>query len=272
MVNWLISAEQLADCYRRQDVLVVDCRFSLADTGEGERSYREAHIGGAHYMHLDRNMSAAKGAHGGRHPLPDLEQFAATLSKMGANQDTLIVAYDSHRFAFAARLWWLLRHIGHDNVRILDGGYGAWCNAGFAVDAQPPTAIPGNIRVEKNAPMVVGIDYVKAIRSEARSVLIDSRERERFLGLSEPIDPVAGHIEGAVNFPWQQVTDETGKFKPVNEQHHRLSNIASREEIIVYCGSGVTACVNLLALAAIGREDCKLYAGGWSDWCSYLPQ
>jgi thiosulfate/3-mercaptopyruvate sulfurtransferase len=266
-----MSVEELASSYRNTDV-VVDCRFSLQDTGLGARQYAEGHIPGSHYADLDRDLSGPRGSHGGRHPLPAIDALAATFAGWGIDSDppTRIVVYDDSRFAFAARLWWLLRYCGHDNVRVLDGGFRAWVEAGLSVDRQVPAARRGNFVAQPRPSMVVDREQVIGLRGRSGHRLIDSREQPRFLGLEEPIDPHAGHIEGALNYPWQQVADERGRFAAQGAQQARWGDTLAAEDLVVYCGSGVTACVNLLSLAELGRDDARLYAGSWSDWCSYF--
>lgn len=270
MSRWLISAEELARCHRDPDVVVADCRFTLADPGAGEARYRAGHIPGSHYLHLDRDLSGPRGAHGGRHPLPAPEAFAARLAALGVNSapPSLVVAYDDSRFAFAARLWWLLRYCGHDRVRVLDGGFGAWCAAGLPVATAAPVPRRGRFTLQLRPALALDRAAVLALRGSA-AVLVDAREERRYLGLEEPIDPVAGHIPGAVNVPWPGASDAEGRLLPAAAQRARFGAVADAAEIAVYCGSGVTACVDLLALAEIGRDDARLYAGSWSDWCSY---
>lgn len=273
-MRWLITAEELHACYRRPDVVVADCRFALADPAAGEREYWAGHIPGSHYLHLDRDLSGARGIHGGRHPLPAPTAFAATMAAIGVDSvpPSLVVAYDDSRFAFASRLWWLLRYHGHERVRVLDGGWRAWREAGLPVATEPPPAPPpARFTPALRPELVMTFAEVKDLRGRDGTALIDSREERRFLGLEEPIDPVAGHIDGALNHPWQQVSDEKGRFRGAAEQRERWGALMERPELAVYCGSGVTACVNLLSLAELGREDARLYAGSWSDWCSYLP-
>lgn len=268
----LISVQALAQCHENEDVLVMDCRFALADPAAGESHYRASHIPGSFYLHLDRDLSGEKGPHGGRHPLPTPEAFTATLSALGVNSEppTLVVAYDDSGFAFAARLWWLLRYFGHDRVKVLDGGFHAWREAGLPESAAPPKlAGPGNFVARPRPERVVDARQVEAARGQPGVALIDSREAPRFLGLEEPIDPVAGHIQGALNYPWREASRADGTLRSPDEQRGRWGEAAREQDIIVYCGSGVTACVNLLSLAEIGRDDAKLYAGSWSDWCSY---
>lgn len=274
MSSPLISIEELASCYCDADVRVFDCRFALADTLEGERLYARDHIPGALYLHLDRDLSGAKGQHGGRHPLPDAADLQQRLRQAGVNSApaTKVVVYDDSRMAFAARAWWLLRYLGHDRVQVLDGGLKAWRAAGLPLSDTVIRPAQGNFLAVPRLEQVVDINTVKTIPHTVGAVLIDSRERDRYLGKSEPIDPVAGHIAGAVNYPWQDVTDANGIFQHESAQRQRWGEQLQAEELVVYCGSGVTACVNLLSLSALGRDDARLYAGSWSDWCSYLAQ
>ena len=189
---------------------------------------------------------------------------------MGINSDSSIVLYDDSRFAFAARLWWLLRYYGHQQVSVLDGGYSAWVKAGYPVTAElPQPTAPGNFQPHIQTAEIVDIATVRAIQTSPNHLLIDSREVDRYLGKIEPIDPIAGHIPGAVNYPWQDVTTAEGFVLPVEQQQQRWAGINPSVEPIVYCGSGVTACVNLLSLQIAGITGAKLYPGSWSDWCSY---
>ncbi len=190
---------------------------------------------------------------------------------MGVNfQETLVVAYDDSRLAFAARLWWLLRYLGHDRVAVLDGGFTGWQKAGYPVTAEVPVAKRGNFAPQLRPERVVDIEYVRSRKDLEGVALVDSREPERYRGEREPIDPIAGHIPAAVNYPWQEVTDAQGNVRPASEQKQRWKDLEGAEEIMVYCGSGVTACVNLLSLEIAGIPTGKLYAGSWSDWCSYM--
>lgn len=269
---FIVSAQYLSTHLDDPQVVIVDCRFSLAEPELGHQQYQISHIRGADYLDLNKDLSAPVERHGGRHPLPNLSELAKKLAAIGVNfQETLVVAYDDSRFGFAARLWWLLRYMGHDKVALLDGGWRAWQSAGYPVtDALPPTPQPGNFVPQLHSDWVVNIDEVKVRKGLPGVVLVDSRESDRYAGKREPIDPIAGHIPGAINSPWQDVTDAQGYLRSMPEQKQRWVDVEHSKEVLVYCGSGVTACVNLLSLELAGIRIGKLYAGGWSDWCSYL--
>lgn len=268
--DFLVSPQWLAEHLDDPLLVIVDCRFSLADPELGQQQYTANHIPGAFYLDLNRDLSSPVGRHGGRHPLPDPLKLANTLAATGINsQETFVVAYDDSKFAFASRLWWLLRYLGHDRVAVLDGGFTGWQAAGYPVTAEVPVPKPAAFVPVPQQERVVDIEYVKAHKDLPGVLLVDSREPDRYNGLREPIDPIAGHIPGAVNYPWQAVTDDQGRGLSASEQKRRWVEGTQAKEIIVYCGSGVTACVNLLSLEMAGIPTGKLYAGSWSDWCSY---
>lgn len=248
---------------------IFDCRFSLADPCEGRTLYQQGHVAGAHYLDLNCDLAAPVEKHGGRHPLPDPAVFAATLAACGVGPDSEVVAYDDSRLAFAARLWWLMRALGYRPPRLLNGGYRGFLEAG----GQPDTRPPGSQAIVP-APITHFHGYcdIEGLRdAHARgALLIDSREPGRYAGLEEPIDPLAGHIPGAINRPWQGVTDGNGAVLDAAGQRAHWGDLPEAEQLVVYCGSGVTACVNLFSLALLGRDDAMLYAGSWSDWCSYV--
>jgi thiosulfate/3-mercaptopyruvate sulfurtransferase len=247
----------------------VDCRFRLGNPDWGRQQYRESHIAGACYLDLERDLSSPIGRHGGRHPLPEPEELAQKLAAVGITiGETLVVAYDDSRLAFAARLWWLLGYLGHREAAVLDGGWAGWKAGGCPVAAALPSPKPGKFSPKLQKDWIVSIDRVKASQDSPSVLLLDSREGERYRGEREPIDPLAGHIPGAVNFPWTRVTDGDGYLGA--GQGQLWADLPAAAEIIAYCGSGVTACVNLLSLKLAGIEKAKLYPGGWSDWCSYL--
>ncbi len=251
------------------DTRIVDCRFSLLDPEQGLADYRAGHIPGASYMHLNRDMSGPTGPRGGRHPLPEPAVFANTLADHGIGRDTPVLAYDDSAFAFASRLWWMMRALGYRAPRLLNGGYQAWLALGNKPETGDARAAP--VAVDTPAGWSGYLDRDAVIEAQAANAqLVDSRETKRYHGLGEPIDPVAGHIPGAVNRPWQGVTDDAGKVLPRDDLRDHFGDLLERESLVVYCGSGVTACVNLFGLALLGRDDPALYPGSWSDWCSYL--
>lgn len=265
-----VSAAWLHEHLNDPQVAIADCRFSLADPELGRQQYQASHIPGAYYLDLNRDLSSPVEQHGGRHPLPNPRHLADKLSAMGVDSQTLVVAYDASRFAFAARLWWLLRYLGHNSVAVLDGGFKGWSSNGYALTDAMPNRTPSSFVPQLQQQQVVDIEVVKALKNRPEVVLVDSRESDRYLGIQELIDPVAGHISGAINYPWQEVSDTQGYLLPADSQRQRWEKLQQAEEILVYCGSGVTACVNLLSLEIAGIPTGKLYAGSWSDWCSYL--
>jgi thiosulfate/3-mercaptopyruvate sulfurtransferase len=271
----LISPPQLAQALEHSPLQVVDCRFQLSDPAWGYEQYLQGHIPGAVYLHLDRDLSSPIGRHGGRHPLPEPSQLVKTLAKMGITLgETWVVAYDDSRFAFASRLWWLLRYLGHERVSLLDGGWQAWQAAGLAIASGlgEVSSIPivNDFVPTVQSDWLVDWETMQTKLNSPGTVLVDSRERDRYEGKREPIDPIAGHIEGAICLPWQEVTTPDGYCQSPAILRQRWQEQEKAEEIIVYCGSGVTACVNLFSRAIAGLPMAKLYPGGWSDWCSYL--
>lgn len=265
----LISATELHHKIDDPLLVLVDCRFDLSNPDAGRLAFEAGHIPGAHYLDLNRDLSAPATKHGGRHPLPSIRTFEQTLRTLGAGTDSEFVLYDSSRGAYACRLWWMLTHAGIDKVRILDGGYNAWLAAGFTLaHGTTPSPLMGNIRLSARFDDLWTREQLLAVKP----TLVDSREAARYRGEMEPIDPVAGHIPGAHNLPWQTATDENGRFLAPDAQAARwrsagIDFIASTP--VVYCGSGVTACVNSFSAALAGIHT-QLYAGSWSDWCSYL--
>lgn len=247
-------------------VVIFDCRFNLGNKALGQEQYRAGHIPGAYYLDLEQDLSSPVSTHGGRHPLPDAETFAKKMSACGVNQYSDIVVYDDSRMAYAARAWWLLRYFGHQQVYILDGGFSAWVNAQGTLDRREPPIKNGNFKASIQKDWTLDRDAI--LKNREQLLLIDSREAKRYRGEEEPIDPIAGHVPGAVNYFWQDATTSEGFIKAKEEQIARWSDLPGRENIVVYCGSGVTACANLLSLELSGI-NAKLYPGSWSDWCSY---
>lgn len=257
---WLLT--HLSD----PNLRLIDCRFDLAAPERGQRDYAAAHIPGAVHLDLDRDLSGPKGQGGGRHPLPDLNRLVEQLESLGIGDRHRLVLYDASRGAFACRAWWLLRGLGLESVSLLDGGYPAWVAAGLPVTAEIPT-YPTTTLTPRPAFRQVDQAALKQNKQEAGVVLIDAREADRYRGEREPIDPVAGHIPGAIVRPWTDATTADGFWRSPAEQRQRWEDLSPARERICYCGSGVTACVNLFSLALAGLEG-TLYPGSWSDWCS----
>ena len=270
-----VSTDWLAAHLNDPQVVIVDCRFSLGDPPLGQRQYADGHIPGAWYFDLNQDLSSPVQPHGGRHPLPDWGTFCQRLEQIGVSSTsphgpTQVVVYDDSRFAFASRLWWMLKYLGHDAVAVLDGGWGAWQRGGYAVSGESPEEPPlGQFSPRPQPDWLVDIDQVRRRKDDPGVRLIDSREPARYRGEVEPIDPVAGHIPGASNQFWQAVSTAEGYLKPAANQAQLWDPLGETEAVIVYCGSGVTACVNLLSQALAGIPLAQLYVGGWSDWCSY---
>ena len=261
----LVTPQWLKDHLDDENVVIADCRFALSAAEAGAEDYRIDHIPGAQYFDLNRDLSGPKSEHGGRHPLPDPAKLASLFSQAGIDENVTVIAYDDQEMAMAGRLWWLLRYLGHDKVAVLNGGYAAWKQAGFASTADVPTPKPRTFTPNVRPDMLVDIQGVRE-RSE-QTVLLDSRAAERYRGEVEPLDPKAGHIPGALSFFYKENLAADMTMLPVKKLQERIADFA-KQDIIVYCGSGVTACTNLLAFHAAGRTDVKLYAGSWSDWSS----
>ena len=264
-MNHFITSEQL----KRQlgKVVVFDCRFNLMNKSLGQEQYRAGHIPGAYFLDLEKDLSSEVRTHGGRHPLPDTETLSKKLRSVGVNQHSTIVVYDDSRMGYAAHAWWLLRYLGHPQVLILDGGFAGWVAIGGAIDRREPAAKSGNFKASVQKDWIVNREYI--LQEGSHLTLIDSREAKRYRGEEEPVDPIAGHIPGALNYFWQDATTEQGFIKSDEAQLQRWDNLTERDNLVVYCGSGVTACVNILSLEMSGIKA-KLYPGSWSDWCSYI--
>ncbi len=252
-------------------VVIVDCRFALSNPQQGRQEYLSGHLPGAFYLDLNQDLSSPVKQHGGRHPLPSLEPFVNKLETLGISSEpaTQVVAYDATKGAFAARLWWLLRYLGHESVAVLDGGFPAWQAADFPLESDIAVRSPGQFIPHPQVDWVVDRTTVLEGQTQQDQVLVDARSPERYRGEQEPIDPIAGSIPHAINLFWQANLDERGYFKSPEELRQIWHNLPTAEQSIYYCGSGVTACINLLAQAVMKKPIPQLYVGGWSDWCSY---
>ena len=265
----LIDANTLSGQLSREDLVLFDCRFDLANVQWGEMEYVAAHLPGAAYLHLDRDLSSPISPGSGRHPLPDPARLAARLGELGVDANSQIIAYDQGNGAHAARLWWLARWIGIRNVAVLDGGIAAWRTGELPLEQALRAPKPRALAVTLDADAWVSSETVDALRLRPGNLLVDARGAERFAGRSETIDPVAGHVPGARNHPFTGNLGADGKFLPATELRRRFVTLLGSmppSSLIAMCGSGVTACHNLLALEHAGLTGARLYAGSWSEW------
>ncbi len=275
--NNLVSAEELAakslNKLWPKNWLIVDCRFSLAAPDQGWAEYIDGHIPGAYYAHLDNDLSGPVTASSGRHPLPELSQWSHLLNKLGINPHTQVVVYDHGTGAIASRLWWMLRWSGHFNVALLDGGYQAWQEAELPVSVIIPNLVDANTSIDFKSDPSLWISTHQLEVELPKAALVDARSAERFHGITEPIDPVAGHIPGAVNMPLEENLGKDGRFLSADDLRNRFTNIIegckvnnNQSDVIHMCGSGVTACHNILAMEIAGLTGSRLYVGSWSEW------
>ncbi|RQS16178.1 sulfurtransferase [Burkholderia sp. Bp9002] len=269
----LISAANLAErlAAAPASVVVFDCRFDLADTGAGEAAYAAGHIPGAQYLHLDRDLSGRKTGTNGRHPLPSRDALVATLADRGLRQGQQAIAYDAQGGAYAARLWWLLRWLGHDSIAVLDGGLQAWEAAGQPLTIETRHPARGDFRAQAPLESTVDAQAVLANLTARTRTVIDARAADRYRGENETIDPVGGHIPGALNRFFKDNLGADGRFKTGHELRETFSTLLAGTEpnrVILQCGSGVTACHNALAMEIAGLHGASLYPGSWSEWCA----
>ncbi|HDR7792641.1 TPA: sulfurtransferase [Bacillus luti] len=266
----IVTVEWLREHMEDENVRIIDCRFDLANPNWGKEKYEEEHIPHALYFNLNVDLSNPVTEHGGRHPLPNIEEFTDKLSKAGIDEQTTVIAYDSQAGAMASRLWWLLSYVGHEKVYILDGGLPAWKESGLRTTDEIPVISKKVFKASVQDNMVVTMEMVREnIHAGADITLIDSREPKRYAGAEELVDSKAGHIPTAVNYFWKDGILESGQFKNEAGQRERFKNLSKDKETVVYCGSGVTACPNIVALKLAGFQNVKLYTGSWSDWISY---
>lgn len=265
----LITANQLEEIINSgKNVLLCDCRFDLVDPQAGRKAYEEGHIPGAIYVDLDKNLSGEKSGLNGRHPLPSPLAWAKTKSRLGMGSKTLVVAYDKQGSVYASRLWWMLKATGHTAVQILDGGLDSW-NGPMGTMAR--TALPNTHEVEVRPYIgLVTVDEVLDNLEHKKNVVVDARANDRFHGQNETLDPIGGHIPDAINHCFKD--NLSGKLFKSPEQlyqdFHELLGSVKASDVIHQCGSGVTACHNLLAMEIAGLKDSRLYAGSWSEWCA----
>ena len=270
MPHPLVSCEQLAAHLNDPDWRIVDCRHQLSDVGYGQRVYAEGHLPGAFFMHLDRDLSGAMSGCNGRHPLPNPQVLAAKFGAIGISSRTQVVVYDDAEGMVSGRLWWMLRWLGHDNVAVLDGGFNRWVKEGRPLTRDIPVVLPTVFEVEQRD-WVVTADDVLANIASPELVVVDARGPDRFRGENETIDPVGGHIPGARNRFFRDNLDADGRFRPAAELRREFLELFAGtppDKTVMQCGSGVSACHNLIALELAGLTGARLYAGSWSEWCS----
>ncbi|MEA3291539.1 MAG: sulfurtransferase [Pseudomonadota bacterium] len=279
MYTSLISAAELASHLDDPGWRVVDCRFSLADSELGRRHYDEGHLPGAVYAHLDDDLAAPVGATTGRHPLPAAAEMVSRLEQWGVSSgagesgdsDTQVVVYDDCGGAIAVRLWWMLRWLGHPAAAVLDGGYSAWLAAGLPVTQEAPQIESGHFHVQPDDGRWCSVHELAGLLQRGECLLLDCRDSERYQGRVEPIDPVAGHVPGACNLPYIDNLDTHGRFKEpevLRAMYESLLDGRNPAEVVHMCGSGVTACHNLLAMEIAGLPGSRPYPGSWSEWIS----
>jgi thiosulfate/3-mercaptopyruvate sulfurtransferase len=266
----LIQVQELKQRLDDAGFVIFDCRHDLMKPDAGAQAYAQAHIPGARFAHSDTDLSGPKTGKTGRHPLPDPAVFMAWLGANGVDSGKQVIAYDHAGGASATRLWWMLRWLGHDAVAVLDGGWEAWVKAGAPTTAEQPvmtaTTFSGRPRAAS-----VDVGYVLSHLGQPGMLVIDARAPERYRGESEPIDPVAGHIPGAINRLYKDNLGADGRFKPAEELRTAFTALLqgrTPEQVVHQCGSGVSACHNILAMEIAGLTGSRLYPGSWSEWCA----
>lgn len=278
MTELLIQAQDLRTLLAQRACLVFDVRHSLADHEAGRRAYAEGHIPGALFLDAETQLSADRTGHNGRHPLPARGDFAALMRTQGLTSRSRVVVYDAGDGLFASRLWWMLRWLGHESVSVLDGGWQAWLDAGGEAESgmrgpalTEAQAVQGLALSGKPSMPSVGVDDMLANLDQPRFAVIDARAAERYRGETEPLDPAAGHIPGALNRPYRDNLQSDGRFKPADalrDEFRALLGDQAESGVVHQCGSGISACHNLFAMELAGLHGSALYPGSWSEWCS----
>ncbi|MGH8768007.1 MAG: sulfurtransferase [Burkholderiales bacterium] len=264
----LTSVADLAKHLGNEELVIFDCRHELTNPEFGPKAYAESHVPGARFAHVDGDLAGPPTGENGRHPLPDPNAFIAWLGRMGVANSSQIVGYDHAGGSYASRLWWMLRWVGHQKVAVVDGGWQAWIAAGHPVTQERPTPAPAKFSGMPDRSWVDTASVAKRLNSK-EMVLIDARSKDRFHGRNETIDPVAGHIPGALNRFFKDNLDAQGFFKSPAElraDFQLLVGAASAQQVVHQCGSGVSACHNLLAMEFAGMKGTRLYPGSWSEW------
>lgn len=271
MFTTLVSADELALHLDDPSWVVCDCRHDLTDYGAGRRAYAEGHVPGARFVHLDEDLSGPRTGQNGRHPLPHPLTLALRLGALGIDTAKQVVAYDASGGCYAARLWWMLRWVGHSRVAVLDGGWQAWTAGAHPEATQAPEVTPTTYTLRPKPDLAVDAGYVASHLSDPEVAVLDARSADRYRGENETLDPVAGHIPGARNRFFKLNLDDTGRFKAPDELRRELAAVledCDSHGVVHQCGSGVTACHNLLAMEHAGLPGSRLYPGSWSEWVS----
>src|SRR5258708_4339393 len=271
MEKMLVTTAELAEHLNDPNWVVFDTRHDLMDAARGRKLYAEGHIPGAYFLHVDEDLSGKKTGANGRHPLPDLQEFAHRMNGRGVKPGTQVVVYDDMSGNFAVRLWWMLRWLGHDKVALLDGGIPLWVKEGRPLSREVPAPRKGEFVPRPHLGATVDLPFIERFREDPSIQLVDARAPERFAGLQEPIDPVAGHIPGAMNRFWQKNLSPDGRFKPAAQLRREYEAMLAGHvpsETVHMCGSGVTACHNIFAMELAGLPGGRLYPGSWSEGCA----
>ena len=267
----LITPAELAQHLDDPGWVVFDTRHDLMDPSKGRKAYDAGHVPGAYFLSVDRDLAAPPTGTNGRHPLPDLAQFAARIERCGVAPESQVVVYDDACGCFALRLWWMLRWLGHERVSLLDGGYPAWTGEGRPVETTAPAAREGRFTPRPRLGATVDAHFVDHYRRSPGARLVDARAPDRYDGSNETIDPVGGHVPGAVNRFWKQNLQPDGRFKKADElrrEFEALLGSAQASQAVHMCGSGVSACHNVFAMELAGLPGGRLYPGSWSEWCA----
>ena len=265
----IISVDELNQNLSNENWFIFDCRFLLKDPNGGLTKFNQGHIPSAQFADMDKDLSSPMTSSSGRHPLPDPEKLIEKLKTWGVNNDSQVICYDDMSGAFAARMWWLLNWVGHKDVAVLDGGIEKWTDAGLELEQDCKQRPAGNFTGTANDAMWVDINFVQQQLEQGNIELLDARSSERFTGIDQKTDPVPGHIPGAISFPFAGNLSQKGVFLPKADLKNRFASIFSNHEtdqVINMCGSGVTACHNLLAMRIADHSLPRLYVGSWSEW------
>ncbi len=268
MLKNIVTTDWLSKNLEREEILIMDTRSVLGDSDYGARSYREGHLPGAVFVSVEEVLTGKLSEHGGRHPLPDIDRFAKDMEDLGVDDLTEVIVYDDGDLGMAARLWWMFKLVGKENVKILGGGIKGWKENGFELTIDvPKIRISRGLTVKKAAGIEISMEDVKELIGKDGAVIVDTRTAERYRGENEPIDKVAGHIPSAVNYPWTDLTE--GNMIPEKDELEKyFEDLRGYDKIVVHCGSGIACTVNFLFMEEIGLKPVA-YIGSWSDWISY---